>query len=531
VKYNRGLRTGVVHLDQAKERGSPKRISSRRTQRWVLYAVVAIYVAARMWHLTEICLDGDEIFSVLLSRLGWKALTAAAAIDSVHPPLFYYLLKLWVLIGNESLLWLRLLPALFSILSILPLIFLCRQLRLRPLEIRCAIGLAGVHPFLIYYSQHLRMYSLLLLCALTSMWLFHRTIRAGARRAAFSYTALTLANIILVYSHYFGCLIVALECLYVLLWKREQWKRALLSAAVVLAAFTPWLYAAGTRTYAKGGLHSNLDWIAKPTFRDLVLFLVDMMGFGDFPNVGRRVGSALALLIAAAMWVQWRRRLTRSLGHSLRFLLFFTLCPVAVSFAVSRILPNSVWGRRHLIFVAATLLILTSVPYWRLRSRAVKLVGALVCAAWAFAVISNHLKRDERKTPFDTLVVEMLAREKGQAGPIPFFAVDKTFHYPVWFYLETLEAKKTTGFTLHFSPPELERLSKRAAAFDVRRDSSIDAARGTHFWVGTSSYTWTQKETPQAIITQRGCRVGPELRVSDRYHTSTAFPVWCDPGP
>jgi hypothetical protein len=518
-------------LEQAKERGSSKRNSSLRTQRWVLCAVVALYVAARLWHLAAVCLDGDEIFSVLLSRLDWKALTSGAAADSIHPPLFYYLLKIWVFIGNESLIWLRLLPALFSVLAILPLILLGRELRLRPVEIHCAIGLAAVHPFLIYYSQHLRMYSLLLLCALTSMWLFHRVIRAGARPANFSYAVLTLANIVLVYSHYFGCLIVGLECLYVLLWRRERWMRTLLSAAVVFAAFTPWLYAAGTRAIAKGGLRSNLEWIAKPTFADLVVFFVDMAGYGDFPNLGRRVGSAIALLILTAMWVQWRRRLTRSLGHALRFLLFFTLCPVAVSFVASRILPNSVWGRRHLIFVAVTLLILTSVPYWRLRSRVVRLVGALVCAVWAYAVISHHLGHDVRKAPFDTFVLQMLDREKEARSPIRLYVLEKHLHFPIWFYLETLEAKKSAGFTVHFTAPELERLSKIAATFDVRRDSTIDEARGAHFWLVTSTYSWTQKVTPQEIMTQRGCQVGPELRFSDRYHVITAFPVWCDPGP
>jgi 4-amino-4-deoxy-L-arabinose transferase-like glycosyltransferase len=500
-------------------------------QKWVLFAVVAIYVAARLWHLAAVCLDGDEIFSVLLSRLGWKALTAGAAADSVHPPLFYYLLKLWVLIGNESLIWLRLLPALFSVLAILPLILLGRELRLRSIEIHCAIGLAAVHPFLIYYGQHLRMYSLLLLCALTSLWLFQRTIRAGARAAGFTYAALTLANIVLVYSHYYGCVIVGLECLYVLLWRRERWKRTLLSAVAVLAAFTPWLYAAGTRAYAKGGLQSNLNWIAKPTVQDLILFFVEMTGFGDFPKVGRRVGWALVLLIVASIWVQWRRGHTRSLGRALRFLLYFTLCPVAIAFVASLIMPSSVWGRRHLIFVAATLLLLTSVSYWRLRSRAVRLVGALACAAWAIAVISHHLGHDVRKAPFDTFVLQMLDREKETAGPIRLFVLERDLHFAPWFYLKTLGAKKSAGFTVHFTAPELERLSKKAAAFEVRRNSTIDDARGTHFWVLTSTYSWRQKVTPQEIMTQRGCQVGPDLSFSDRYHTITAFPVWCAPAP
>ena len=513
-------------MEQAEERST-----SRWTERWLLFAVVAIYVAARLWRLAGTCLDGDEIFSVLLSRLDWKPLTAAAAADSVHPPLFYYLLKLWVLVGNESLLWLRLLPALFSVLSILPLILLGRELRLRSLEIYCAIGLASLNPLLIQYAQHLRMYSLLLLCGLTSMWLFHRAIRTGARLAGLSYSALTLANIALVYAHYFGWLIVGLECLYVLVWTREHWKRILSSAFVVFAASTPWLYAAATRAYAKGGLHSNLDWIAKPTFQDVIVLFAGITGFGDFPDFSRRAGSAVVLLIIAAMGVQWLRRHTRPVDRASYFLLYFTLCPIAISFAASRLMPESVWGRRHLIFVAPTILLLASAAYWRLRSRAVRFVGALICAWWALAVISLDMRPDDRKTPFDTLVLQMLAQEGDQPAPVHFFTLDRYLHYPVWFYTETLEMKKNTGFSVHFTAPEVERLAKRAAAFEIHRNVTIDEARGTHFWLATGSYSWKRKVTPQSIMIQRGCRVGPELKVGDRYQSMTAFPVWCDPGP
>jgi hypothetical protein len=516
-------------LEQAEQRSSSKRSSSRWTGRWVLFAVIVIYVAARLWNLAAVCLDGDEIFSVLLSRRGWLALTTAAAADSVHPPLFYYLLKVWVFIGNESLVWLRLLPALFSALAILPLILLGRELRLRPIEVHCAIGLAAVHPFLIYYAQHVRMYSLLLLCSLTSLWLFQRTLRAAARPSGFGYAALTLANVVLVYSHYYGCLIVGLECLYVLLWKRERWKRTLLSAVVVLASFAPWLYAAGTRAYAKGGLQSNLNWIAKPTLQDLVLFFVELTGIGDAPNVGQRVCGALVVLFLAALWVHWSRRHTRSLGHALSFLLYFTLCPVAISFVASCIMTSSIWGRRHLIFVAATLLLLISASCWRLRSRAMRLLAALACAAWAFAVISYHLGHDVKKAPYDTFVLRMLDREEEITAPIRLFALGKHLHYAPSFYLETLAAKKTAGFTVRFTPPELDRLSRKAAAFQIRRDATIDEARGAHFWVLTSTDSWRRKEMPRQILTQRGCRVGLDLTFCDRYRTMTALPVWCAP--
>ena len=41
-----------------------------------------------------------------LARLGWRDLVNFVASDVVHPPLFYAVLKLWIGVGGESLLWL-----------------------------------------------------------------------------------------------------------------------------------------------------------------------------------------------------------------------------------------------------------------------------------------------------------------------------------------------------------------------------------------------------------------------------------------
>jgi len=228
--------------------------------------------------------------------------------------------------------------------------------------------------------------------------------------------------------------------------------------------------------------------------------------------------------------VRGRRRYPRSLGPALRFLMYFTLCPVAVAFAASCMMPSSVWGRRHLIFVAATLLLLVSLSYWRLRSRPLRLLGALSCAVWAFAAVSHHLGQDVRKPPFDKFVLRMLDREKEMTGPIRLFVLERDLHFAPWFYLETLGAKKDAGFAAHLTAAELDRLSRKAAAFEVRPDSTIDEVRGAHFWVVSSTYSWREGVTARQIVTQRGCQVGPELNVADRYRTITAFPVWCAPG-
>ena len=44
--------------------------TSWRIQKWLFLALAAIFVAVRCINLTEVCLDGDEIFSVTIARDG-----------------------------------------------------------------------------------------------------------------------------------------------------------------------------------------------------------------------------------------------------------------------------------------------------------------------------------------------------------------------------------------------------------------------------------------------------------------------------
>jgi hypothetical protein len=502
---------------------------SWKTQRWVLLAVVALYVAMRIYRGAAVCMDGDEIFSVGVSEKSWMDLLRAVGRDAIHPPLFYFLLKIWVAIGGDSLFWTRLLPALFSTLAIIPMVLLGREFHLRPLVINTTVALAAIHPYLLYYSQHVRMYTLLMLCALTSLWAFHACIRPGVRSPMTNFAALTLVNTVMVYSHYYGWMVIGLEGLYLIFWQREYLKRMIASSAIVFVAFTPWIYWAGGYIRAKGGLASNLDWIQKPDAGALAWFFVDLAGFGDFPSIGRQAVVGLVVLILAAAYATWRERAKLHAGHFVylaRFLLYFVLGSVAVAFTASRLLPNSVWGHRHMVYLVFPMLMLVTAAYYELNSNAVRITAGVLCVVWAGMVIQHHLKGDDKKTPFDSLVIQMLAQEADNPNHVTFFSVDKYLHYPIWFYLETLKAEKITGFAAPVRKMDRARLAAYATRIQVRNHVSIDEATGAHFWVGYSS-AWDEKLSPEQILAARGCRVGGDVTVRDRYHWSTIFPVWC----
>ncbi len=66
----------------------------------IFTSVLSIYIAARLWRLTDSCLWFDEIFSVDAAEHAWKDLFQFAALDLIHPPLFYFLLKILIAVGG-----------------------------------------------------------------------------------------------------------------------------------------------------------------------------------------------------------------------------------------------------------------------------------------------------------------------------------------------------------------------------------------------------------------------------------------------
>ena len=260
-------------------------------------AVVALFVGMRLWRITDFALDGDEIFSVQLARDNWHDLFSAAAQDAIHPPLLYILLKFWIGIGGESLWWLRLFPVIASVLCLLPVFALCRDLNISPAARNLAIAIVAVHPYAMYYSQHLRMYCLLMLAgcfrhgALNVIW-------AWPRFAIWSY--LSTANLFLGYTQYYGWCIVLLEFVYL--------------CGAELKNPIPFLLCdlAGGDSVCAVGLVSREEcctraawrriWAGSPGphFGELNWFWVDLTGFAEFRTCDQRGALAVCFCSCCA---------------------------------------------------------------------------------------------------------------------------------------------------------------------------------------------------------------------------------------
>jgi hypothetical protein len=405
--------------------------------------LVALYAAARLWRLTATCLWFDEIFSVQAARHTWGGLWSFAAADLIHPPLFYALLKLWASSGGDSLLWLRLFPALTSLLALAPFFLLARELRLARAETNAALLLMAANCYLIKYAQELRMYSLLLLLALASLWLFARLLNSEPSSPKLSaapklFLALGFVNLLLVYTHYYGWLVVACEAAFLLFKDRRRLPRFLLAVAALALLFAPWVAACVRASGEGGGLSQNVGWIGRPRAADLAeAFALFNEPFyfqrsSDQPLYARG-GAALGLLLVglpvlALLLRSLRRAKEKDAPHkettdggaliergthegarqgrvahegahdehvehegewyrdAIIFLAFFTLLPVALAFAASLALPFSVWGTRHVIIAAGPYFMLAGVALIRLRPFWLKSAALVLLCCWFFFV-------------------------------------------------------------------------------------------------------------------------------------------------
>jgi uncharacterized membrane protein len=208
----------------------------------VLLVIVLIGTFLRLYQLSTQSIWVDEGFSVWISKMSVPLMVQVASGD-VHPPLYYFLLHYWMMVFGTSASAVRLLSVLFGVLAI-PMIYVVgRQLFNKEVGLVAALILA-LSSFNIYYSQETRMYSLMVLLALLSMYFFWRFLQQSNLVSSVGYV---LSTTLLVYTHYYGLLVVIGQNIYVvtllLLSKHRAYRLrdwAVLQA-IVLTLFVPWM--------------------------------------------------------------------------------------------------------------------------------------------------------------------------------------------------------------------------------------------------------------------------------------------------
>jgi uncharacterized membrane protein len=408
--------------------------SNRGWFRAALCALLWLGFAARVWRLGAQSLWLDEAISVIFARPAPPALFQTLITQDIHPPLYYLLLHYWMGLvgqGEFAVRYLSLitgLPAISATYVLGTALFRrCsavqrsaegatitgelapvgadqRALRSGALDRGTLIGALGAllltfSPFMVYYSQEARMYSALATFAALSSYCLWKLLATGQSRWWWGYAACTT---LMMYTQYFGSLVIAFQVLYLLGWlvhDRARASSALGALAVTGVAYVPWL--PGAYAQMQRLLHIPDFWKGAFPLSFMLDHIFGAFVLGQFGALQHLLPVALVIAglggagLAYLVWQALRR------GGGELFVLLFLLVPFVILYEV--LVRDPKFTERYLImivppfYLVLALGLVTAVEWIRSwPHRWVRTVGYLVPMAFALALVGASLSQLEQ---------------------------------------------------------------------------------------------------------------------------------------
>lgn len=224
----------------AKAQGKVKKISHKKSvMLCVVIPLIAclIFMVLCMLNLTS-TIWFDESYSAYLVRGNFGDIWNMTSLD-VHPPLFYFLLKIWSSIFGYTDFSMRFMSIFFGAVAI---IFTFHLLK-RWFNIKTA-GIAvialSLSPMLIRYGQEMRMYTLVFAIIMAATYVLDLMLETKKTRYYILYAVLIALGM---WTHYFAAIAWIAHIIYYTVSKRAKLfsKPMLLTYILAVALFIPWL--------------------------------------------------------------------------------------------------------------------------------------------------------------------------------------------------------------------------------------------------------------------------------------------------
>jgi hypothetical protein len=494
----------------------------------IFILLLSLFITLRLWNLTAYSLWGGEAFTMIGAQKNWSDMFAYIVADIVHPPLIYILLKLWIMVGGESLLWVKLLPVLSGLAVVVPFLLLCRELNFSLPEINLALLLLAINGYLIHYAQELRMYSLFMFLAMCSFWLFIRFFNSPGNGTKLL-ILLTIVNLLAIYTHYYGWLLVGMEFMFLLVWQRRRIVAFGLSMIFLLLCFAPWAYQVVQEARSIGGLESNLGWIPKPGLTNMLNLYVTFNGpLGNrYIKLFGLALFALPMLLWSWQFVNTRFKERKSDLVKSSWLALLAFFPVTVFFLVSQWMEQAVWMDRYFIFIAIPYVMLVATAVYRLNPVWLRIGWIASIVIWSLAAGFNDFRTNRMawespqlgsRIDWDGLVQDMISAEGDSSGPIKVYTLT-VFSKGYWTGNWAISTSIDYFADLH----GYDRF-QTVYARDVY--AVLEHEEEDHFWIGYFDLTHFPQSSPAKALNENGYQIGKTLVYQQQQERLVLLQVW-----
>lgn len=158
----------------------------------------------------------DEAISVNVAKLPIETIVTKFSIHDFHPPLYYWFLNIWIKLFGDQVWVMRLSSILFSLITIWLVYKIGKEIKDKKIGFWAAI-LTGINPLLIYFSQELRMYSMVTMWLVGSIYFLIKLLKKTNWKNILGFNLMTGLSFITFYGSIF---LIGAEILYLLINRR-----------------------------------------------------------------------------------------------------------------------------------------------------------------------------------------------------------------------------------------------------------------------------------------------------------------------
>jgi hypothetical protein len=480
---------GFVEIVASVERNIKSRLSltaersevSISREAWLLAGLTAAGAVLRLFFLGSKSIWLDEAFSITMSQKSLIDMLQMIVRTDIHPPLYYLLLKLWMVFGQGAS-HVRLLSTLFSIAAIPAVYRLGSTLYRNHRAGLIAAVILAISPFQVWYAQEARMYAMLTFFVLLSAYFLFRALQNGDLGAWIGYI---IATTLALYTDN-GAIwyVLTISFFYLVSTKRfpNRFLGWALSNAGVGLLYFPWL----PFFFLQALQVTESFWLPPPSFQTVAGAFLDFHSY-KFPI------TELSFIYMAFIFVwasivpgkAWQQRLAG----------LWLVMPLAISLLLS--LRQPIFLSRNLIVASLGYYLLVAGTIWRFRSRGAILALMFPLVLMNMVSIVHNMgweKKEDWREVARYVARSALKKPEGLVVFLPGYA-EIPFDYYFKEYQISLNTQGYPGdeILLHPQPVEVTDIGKllegRPYVWLVVRDiESADPDWTVKAWLDSNGY-------------------------------------------
>lgn len=375
----------------------------------ILLALLAF--GLRVQGLSVQPLWGDEGYSFYAATLPLGEMLAATAVD-IHPPLYYALLRGWLAIAGPGAESARFLSVLSGTLLVPLMALFVRQVAPPPGRNRTGLLAAAITafaPLAIYYSQEVRMYSLVTLLGLGSTYFLARVL-AGDKKAVGPYLAVSAAAL---YTMYYAAFILIFQAVYLLTGGKKRLARLSLPIGAGIL-YLPWIFYALPKLLVYISHKRAADADLPLGAGAFLLAHLKAFSLGHLSGAWAALGDFTGVFVLVALAGIWLVGRDANRRRALWWPGLYLAVPLLLGWGVNRLYPfNPPNFERTLLAAAPAWWLLVGIglsELWRRRRVWGVLATGLLLAGCAAGLVNFYITPRYAESDYRPLLAEVAAR-------------------------------------------------------------------------------------------------------------------------